>query len=375
MKICVMIAKAIMNFIYAILKCLPVRDKIVFLSRQNDEANIDFIMMIQHIEKEYPQYECKVLAKRMKPGLLGKAEYSFHILQQMYHLATSKYAILDTYCIPVSLLHHRKELKVIQIWHAIGAFKKFGYSVIGKEEGSSAQVAHYMKMHKNYDYVCSSSAYCKPFFAEAFHLPEEQVVEYPLPRLDRICVEKEAQKIKRAIYKSYPQLAYEKKKVILYAPTFRKGQTNISNLIDDLVEAIDFSKYRFIIKKHPLSEINIDHQRVLECETFETSDMLLVADYVITDYSAIVFEAAVAKKPILFYATDYETYSEKRDFYTEYETTIPGTLHTTGKAVIQAIEEEDFDMLEIEKFRKKYVKQAENNYTDDLVKFILDDMG
>ena len=41
----------------------------------------------------------------------------------MYHLATSRACIVDTYIIPVSILKHRDELIIIQIWHALGAIK------------------------------------------------------------------------------------------------------------------------------------------------------------------------------------------------------------------------------------------------------------
>ena len=39
-------------------------------------------------------------------------DYGLHMLVQMYHLATSDVAILDSYCIAVSVLHHKKSLLV-----------------------------------------------------------------------------------------------------------------------------------------------------------------------------------------------------------------------------------------------------------------------
>ena len=48
----------------------------------------------------------------------------------MYYLATSKVCVLDGYCIPASILKHKKKLKIIQIWHASGAIKKFGYQIL-----------------------------------------------------------------------------------------------------------------------------------------------------------------------------------------------------------------------------------------------------
>ncbi len=371
MKLGIKMVACLMSVMYWILKKLPTKRKIIFLSRQHDTSNVDFDLMIAYIGEMYPDYDCKVLAQRIKPGMVNMLKYGFHTLQQMYELATSEIAILDTYCVPVSLLHHKEELLVIQMWHAIGAFKKFGLSIVGKEEGSSEAVASYMKMHKNYDYVCASSEYCRPFFAEAFGVSVSQVVTYPLPRLDRLCQWEEQERIIRNIYRTYPQLLGGEKKVVVYAPTFRKGQEDMSETIQELIWSFDFCRYHLIIKEHPLSEIHVDDKRVIWDKEYETDEMILVADYVITDYSAIVFEAAVARKPILFYATDYDAYMKNRDFYCEYEQMIPGILLRSGHAVHMAMENQLYSQEQIEEFASKYVKKPEKSYTVDLVEFIM----
>ncbi len=371
MKLCIKVLSAIMSMIYFVLKCLPTREKIVFLSRQHDTSNVDFDLMIDYIEEAYPNYECKVLARRIKSGIFHKIGYGFHTLHQMYELATSKIAILDTYCIPVSMLNHKEELVVIQIWHAIGAFKKFGLSIVGQEEGSSEKIAEYMQMHRNYDYVCASSEFCKPFFAEAFGVTEDKVVAYPLPRLDKIMSDEVKRITLEKIYKRYPEFLSPGKKTVLYAPTFRKSKCDVSEAVLELVTTFDFRKYNLVIKPHPLSTICLEDRRVILDSEFDTSEIMLAADYLITDYSAIAFEGAVAQKPILFFATDYEAYMKKRDFYTEYETTIPGTFLRSGHAVMMAIENNLFDREKTEKFKEKYVKDSEKSYTIDLVEFIM----
>ena len=73
------------------------------------------------------------------------------MLTQMYHIATSKVVVLDGYCIAASVLNHKPDTKIVQMWHALGTIKKFGYQVLGTEEGSDPDVARIMRMHKNYD--------------------------------------------------------------------------------------------------------------------------------------------------------------------------------------------------------------------------------
>lgn len=45
-------------------------------------------------------------------------------------MATSRAIILDSYCIAVSLLGERIKAPVVQIWHALGNMKKFGYAAL-----------------------------------------------------------------------------------------------------------------------------------------------------------------------------------------------------------------------------------------------------
>ena len=55
-------------------------------------------------------------------------------------------------------------------------------------------------------------------------------------------------------------------------------------------------------------------------------ELLHVADYIITDYSAIVYEAAITQKPIYFYTYDYEEYQINRGTYIDYMSEMPGPI-------------------------------------------------
>ena len=189
-----------------------------------DSIPLDFLLTIDEFKKQDDSYEHVVLAKTIPKGMLGKVRYCFHMLVQMYHIATSKAVILDTYCIVISLLKQRESLIVIQMWHALGAFKKFGYSILDQKEGSSSKVAKMMKMHENYTYVLASSEYVVPYFAEAFHVKEEKVKVFPLPKTDLLINIEIHNAVVDKIWNQYPNLREEKKKIVVYAPTFRKEE-------------------------------------------------------------------------------------------------------------------------------------------------------
>ncbi len=121
----------ILKMIYAPMKLLKTKNKIVYISRESDEPPLDFILLEKEIKKLDGTVKNVMLTKLLKKGFLNTVLYMTHMLEQMYHIATSKVVVLDTFCMAVSLLNHKKETKVIQIWHAMGAIKKFGHLTIG----------------------------------------------------------------------------------------------------------------------------------------------------------------------------------------------------------------------------------------------------
>ena len=357
-----------MNLIYRILRFFPQQDKITFISRQHDFENIDFKLLRHKIEKKHPEIKCVVLAKMIHPGLISKVKYIFHMFRQMYHLATSRIVILDTYCILVSILKHRPELKIIQMWHALGALKQFGYSTLDKGEGTSRAVAELMEMHKNYTYVCASSENCIPFFAEAFNVPEEKVKVLPLPSTDLLVSTTCQNRTAERIYESYPALKSRKKKV-LYAPTFRKNE-DIGRMAESLIRSLNPEIYDIIIKFHPLTKTEGSPGNVFELKEFETYEAMSISDYVITDYSAVVFDAVLMKKPLFFFAYDLDKYMEKRNFYIDYMNEMPGVIGRTSEEISRAISENDYDMEKEDRFRERFIAATEDGYVNDWVKFI-----
>ena len=98
--------------------------------------------------------------------------------------------------------------------------------------------------------------------------------------------------------------------------------------------------------------------------------MAVVSDYVITDYSAIVFEAAILNKPIFFYCYDYDKYFIERNFYLDYKKEMPGIISSDVKPIINSIENKDYDLKRVREFSNKFVSYQKNKCTYNIVKFI-----
>ena len=242
---------AAMNGIYCVLKLLPVQKKAVFISRQTDKTPVDFRLIIEELESRKCGWKTVVLAKRLKKSAAGVVGYGFHTLRQMYNIATARVVLVDGYCIPVSVLRHKECIKIIQIWHAIGCMKKFGYAMIGEEEGSSEDVARIMKMHRNYDYALISSYSFVRDYLEGFRIEREKILQIPLPKADLLTSEEYLRNQRDKLTGKYHVLA--EKRNILYCPTFRKDETAAEEGIRRLVDGIDFSRYNLIYNSHPNS--------------------------------------------------------------------------------------------------------------------------
>jgi len=356
------IAIFFMKIIYFFMKLFKTKNKVTMISRQSNNMSIDFKMVKEYIESK-GKYKvivlCKTLDGKEKAKLLSLFGYFFHMLKQMYHIATSKVVILDSYCIPVSVLNHKKSLKVIQMWHSIGTMKKFGYDILDQEEGNSSKMAHLLKMHNNYtDVLCAGEGY-KYDLVRQFNCKEDVIRIIPLPRLDYITNKSVVNNIKNNIFKDYPIL--KKKKNIIYVPTFRKEESNLETHLNDLIDNVDYKKYNLIVKLHPLSKLKIKNKNVITASKYSSLDMILVSDYVITDYSCILYEAGVINKALYFYPFDYEEYNKNRSLNIDYFKDLPGVISKNAKDIIKSIENDKYDYNELNKFIKKYVNYNGNS--------------
>ena len=100
-------------------------------------------------------------------------------------------------------------------------------------------------------------------------------------------------------------------------------------------------------------------------------DMLSVCDVVITDYSAVTYEAALKGRPLVFYAFDIGEYIAGRDFYLDYKTEMPGPVQESAAGVMQVIEQGAWDPDRVRAFADKYIEKRER-CTEEMGQYLLD---
>ncbi|MDR3215737.1 MAG: CDP-glycerol glycerophosphotransferase family protein, partial [Bacilli bacterium] len=158
------------------------------------------------------------------------------------------------------------------------------------------------------------------------------------------------------------------KKLILYAPTFRgegiediKYQSNINELKtlldDDMV---------LLIKKHPLIKTNLEIDDVSLDDLYQ---LLIVADIVISDYSALVFDSMILNKKIILYLYDLISYQKERGLCLDIND-LNVEKASTIKEVYDIIAHGNEDSIEYEDNKNKYLKMIDGKANERLLAMI-----
>ena len=167
-KILIRLVVIVLRFINLFFRPVSTKAKVTIISRQADEPTLDIRLLDDCLQRN--GIKTAVLTKTLKKTPAGAASYCIQLLRQMYHIASSRVVVIDGYCILVSVLPKKKDQKVIQMWHALGAIKKFGWQNIDNPDGHGKVVSEAMSMHRNYDYVLTPGSVTGKFFAEAFKI-------------------------------------------------------------------------------------------------------------------------------------------------------------------------------------------------------------
>lgn len=346
------------------------KKKVTIISRESDTRTLDIAMLEAELLRR--GINVKVLSRLLtKERSLKALGYAGHVFRQELAILNSDVVVLDTYCIPVSMIPHRKGQKVIQMWHALGAVKKFGWQTVGMEGGSSERTARIMRMHKGYDHVVCASDITAEHFCEAFGTERNKVVKYGLPRIDYIKSVSRGERrddMRKKIFSAYPELASGDKETVLYAPTFRRDRAVD---VKSLVDAIDLSRYNVVVKLHPLYRGEAEPaEGVIYDEMFSSFDWLAAADIIISDYSSLVIEATLADRPMYLYTYDLDDYEANTGLNMDFESEPIAPYVFSDAKVLAAAMERDYDIEKLRAFRDRYVDIDTENCTSALADFI-----
>jgi teichoic acid ribitol-phosphate primase len=357
---------------FAVAGHLPLRSRVVLATAHSARLAGNLVSIRDDLSKRYPTIPVVVLAHRPATGARGRVAALGQALAAGYYLATSRVFIVDDYFFPIYVIRPREGTTIIQTWHACGAFKKVGYSLIGKSFGADEELTERVRIHSNYDVCLVASEGSAPHYAEAFGQPLERFEwRLGIPRTDVFFGEERLASTRAAIRERYGLT--DDRRVILYAPTFRGDSVIQARATDDLeidvLRAALGVDHVLLVRLHPFVRSRTRIGPELAGFAIDVSDypdineLMLVSDVLVTDYSSAIYEFALLDRPMAFFAPDYGAYERERGFYFDYRTGVPGPIFETTEALAAYLRAGVFDLERVARFRRASFEIADGRST------------
>jgi len=297
--------------------------------------------------------------RRGGASILSLAAAVVRIATRSYRVASSRLVIVDDYFFPIYPVKKRSGVTIVQVWHACGAFKRFGRATLEAEWGADEVFLKWVPIHAHYDLTLVSSESIAPIYAAAFGQSVETIsAAFGIPRTDALVPSPRRDATERAV-RSRLGLT-DRRTTVLYAPTFRgadlKGAAAPALLDIAALHRALGSEYRLILRLHPFVKAAMpippgagDFVVDASAEP-DANEVLLAADMLVTDYSSIIFEFALLGRPMAFLAPDLAAYERERGFFFDYRTGVPGPVVENTEQLARWILAKEFDLRRVSDF-------------------------
>ena len=353
------------------------RKKAVFVEVRFDEITDSFRLVYDRMKADGFDIHEQFI-ENIKPGKWG---YIKRCLRMLEDISDAHYVFLNDACNVTSCIPLRKGTKIYQLWHACGAFKKFGMSTAELIFGDNRKSLEKYPNYGNLSYVTVSSPEVIWAYEEAMNLKDTktQVVATGVSRTDVFYDQHFIEQSKAAVYSVCP--AAENKKIILYAPTFRgrvaKAESPDCLDIPAMKRALG-DEYVLLIKHHPF--VKLPPVVPEDCADFamdvtkslEIDQLLCASDVCVSDYSSLIFEYSLFERPMIFFAYDLDDYFDWRGFYYNYDELTPGPVVQETEEIIDYIRHLDarFDQAQVHAFKEKFMSSCDGHATDRIMALV-----
>ena len=298
------------NFFFSIFNRSPIKNKTVLIA--------SFGYNINHVRKQClkeTNHELVILTTKSCRVNFVESERervlnfeTIHLIQfikSIYHLATAKVIFVDNYFGFLAVTNFKPGVEVIQLWHAAGAIKRFGFHDPTIQARSAKAHQRFREVYQRFTHVVIGSDHMGEIFKQAFDLTDEQLLKTGVPRTDFFFNQAQLNKAAEKVKITYPQI--NDKQVILYAPTFRDAEIGNAGLhlnLELLSEKLS-STHVILLRLHPVVRAGFTIEEysdfIIDVSNYPNiNELLTVADYLISDYSSIPFEFSLLNKPMIF---------------------------------------------------------------------------
>jgi CDP-glycerol glycerophosphotransferase len=263
-----------------------------------------------------------------------------------YELARAKY-LVDNQGFPAVVVR-RPGQRYLQTWHG-SPFKHMGFDDPGFARTSPEVQQRLQQAVSRWDDFVVMSEWSEQVFQQAFRL-RTRPLRTGYPRNDPL---------HRANDPDFRREVRERlglpanRKILLYAPTFRRYPKALTTGNPANAPRIDLKRFEealgeewlVVLRAHYLDRMTVPRRYANVARNMtrydDISDLLVVADAVVTDYSSVMFDYAITGRPMAFYTSDYELYRLMRGSYFDLPDEAPGPTVLDTAAIISWLQDLD----------------------------------
>ena len=298
-------------------KLLRPRSNVVLFLKENGDEPTENLAAVRDRILERGLGESFPVAERYR-NTFGKRQNLFSWIKDINAIARSRYIFIDDYCPVFNFIDPNDDTVLTQVWHAGVGFKSVGYARFG----ISGSPDPYQSAHRRYDYALVGNGELRDIYAEVFGIEQEALLATGMPRLDHFLDKERHIAAAQSLLAKYPWMGDGR--VIVFAPTFRgKGQATAYYPYDSYIdyralwEMCERTNSYFVFKMHHFVEERPEipsafANRLKDLSDESLSNLLYVADVLVTDYSSCFYDYLLLQKPVVFYVPDKVEYSATR---------------------------------------------------------------
>lgn len=315
-----------------------INDKmILFESYWGTQYSCNPRALYEYIDANHPEYTCVWSLVDDRIPIKGNGRRVTRGSQEYYHcLATAKY-LVNNVNFEKAYVKRQGQIE-IQTMHGT-PLKTVGLDA-KNEFRSDAERVEYVKKSRHWNYLIAQGKFTEQNASNWYGF-NKKILCTGYPRTDELF---NVSKEEIRTIKDKFELP-DNKKIILYAPTFRKiGAFEMPMDIDRLKD--DFSdEYILLIRLHHFSsnayKVPEDGEFVFDAGKYDSiTDLYKISDILITDYSSVMFDFALTGKPMVFYTYDLDEYvSQTRGVYFDITTEGPGPIVRTNEELLNVLKE------------------------------------
>ena len=167
------------------------------------------------------------------------------------------------------------------------------------------------------------------------------------------------------------------KKSFLFCPTYRtREEGGLPNIDWSFIDSFLTDEEIMVVKWHPVTTIMpdlsiYDHIRCVSAIN-QTLPYVVDCDVLITDYSTVMFDAHVLKKPVVLFEKDWDRYSKARGMSMEYPVMYSSYHCRTEKELLNMIR--TAKRTEHDEYIRKYVCGACDGHSTQRVVDLINKM-